>query len=87
VEISHLFPRHYSDGLHCCKNKPDCAALFDYTLTVHQANGDVYVVDSPGIRFHLVSDPKLIDEIDRAPHDTLSLQAAAKIVSHHSLYA
>ncbi|KAH9871931.1 hypothetical protein J1614_006189 [Plenodomus biglobosus] len=45
-----------------------------------KAQGDTFVVDSPDIRYHLVSSPRLIDEIDRAPNEVLSLQAAAKVL-------
>ncbi|KAF2705364.1 hypothetical protein K504DRAFT_471820 [Pleomassaria siparia CBS 279.74] len=44
-----------------------------------EARGQSYIVDSPDVRYRLVTDPKLIEEIDRAPNDVLSLQAAAKV--------
>ncbi|KAH6644885.1 cytochrome P450 [Boeremia exigua] len=53
-----------------------------------KAQGRSYTVDSPDVRYHLVTDPKLIDEIDRAPNDVLSLQAAAKVLlrPEHSMH-
>ncbi|OAL55016.1 cytochrome P450 [Pyrenochaeta sp. DS3sAY3a] len=44
------------------------------------SRGLPFVVDSPDVRYHLVSNPKHIDEIDRAPNEVLSLQAAAKVL-------
>ncbi|KAH4001641.1 hypothetical protein HBI56_065490 [Parastagonospora nodorum] len=53
-----------------------------------KSHGKVFVVDSPDVRYHLVTNPKLIDEIDRAPNDVLSLQAAAKVLlrPEHSMH-
>jgi cytochrome P450 len=53
-----------------------------------QSNGNVFTVDSPDVRYHLVTSPNLIDEIDRAPNDVLSLQAAAKVLlrPEHSMH-
>jgi hypothetical protein len=43
------------------------------------------MVDAPDIHYHSVADKKLIKEIDHAPRDVLSLQAAAKTKSNDLL--
>ncbi|KAF2034876.1 cytochrome P450 [Setomelanomma holmii] len=61
---------------------------YDKCLIVAYAHGSVFAIDSPDVRYHLVSSPNLIEEIDRAPNDVLSLQAAAKVLlrPEHSMH-
>jgi hypothetical protein len=49
-----------------------------------EAEGGPFKVDGPDIHYHFVADAQLIKEIDHAPRDVLSLQAAAKTVSLES---
>ncbi|KAF2873250.1 cytochrome P450 [Massariosphaeria phaeospora] len=42
------------------------------------AEGGYFVINDPDINYHVVADKKLMREIDHAPKDVLSLQAAAK---------
>jgi hypothetical protein len=49
-------------------------------LTSLKAHGGPFRVDGPDIHYHFVADAQLIKEIDHAPRDVLSLQAAAKTV-------
>ncbi|KAF2819134.1 cytochrome P450 [Ophiobolus disseminans] len=58
--------------------------LFDAQGMIQEAydlaqNGS-FVVNAPDVHYHFVTEPHLIKEVDHAPKDVLSLQAAAKII-------